>query len=133
MTVKDVDKGTGWSNWSGNERTSGATRYEPLNEDTLRQHIRSARRPIRVVGAGHSFTPIVATDGTIVNLDQMSGLIRVDGNARTARSVEAPYLPSGVTWWPAALSSRCSFSMDLPRMFRRMARPAVSGGPSWTS
>jgi FAD-linked oxidoreductase len=35
-------------------------------------------RGLRVVGAGHSFTPLVATEGTLLSLDGYSGLVSVD-------------------------------------------------------
>ena len=35
---------------------------------------------VRPVGAGHSFTALVPTDGTIVSLARMSGIVRHDAD-----------------------------------------------------
>jgi L-gulonolactone oxidase len=38
-----------------------------------------------MVGAGHSFSPLVASDGVIVSLDKMQGVLSIDADARVAR------------------------------------------------
>jgi hypothetical protein len=42
-------------------------------------------KPVRMVGAGHSFSPLVASDGVIVSLDKLQGVIDVDADTRVAR------------------------------------------------
>lgn len=69
---------TGWQNWSGNQTAPNANFVQPDSEDALRDIILEGEGPIRLVGAGHSFTPIVATTGTIVNLDRMGGVVATD-------------------------------------------------------
>ncbi len=39
---------------------------------------------MRVAGSGHSFTPIVATDGTLMSLRHLTGILHVDRGAMTA-------------------------------------------------
>jgi FAD-linked oxidoreductase len=63
-----------WSNWSGSVKAEPAGRPMPADIEELQKIVRSARAPIRVVGAGHSFSPLVATTGAIVSLDWISGL-----------------------------------------------------------
>ena len=49
---------------------------EPGSEDELAQLVREASRrnlSIRVAGSGHSFTPIVATSGLLLNLNNCKG------------------------------------------------------------
>ena len=36
--------------------------------------IRSGPGPVRIAGTGHSFTPLVKNDGTILSLDRFEGL-----------------------------------------------------------
>lgn len=81
-------KKIGWANWSGNESAPSARVLQPQNEDELRQALLTAVQPIRVVGSGHSFTPIVSTSGTIINLDQMGGVVSTNpaANAATLRA-----------------------------------------------
>lgn len=63
-----------WSNWSGFVTSDPAAMPEPAPIDELQSIIRTSAGPIRVRGAGHSFTPLVPSTGTIVSLDRMSGL-----------------------------------------------------------
>jgi FAD-linked oxidoreductase len=64
-----------WRNWSGIQDAYPAARAAPANEDELASLMKSAAAPIRPVGAGHSFTALVPTDGTLVSLDALSGLV----------------------------------------------------------
>jgi len=73
-----------WQNWSGLEHSYPAQRAGPASEAELTQVLRSAPVPIRPVGAGHSFTALVPTDGTLLSLDRMTGLVTHDAAAMTA-------------------------------------------------
>ncbi len=70
-----------WRNWSGSQQCFPQARTAPASVDELRELITTTSGVIRPVGAGHSFTPLVPTDGTIVSLSRMSGLI--DHNPET--------------------------------------------------
>jgi FAD-linked oxidoreductase len=63
-----------WRNWSGIAQAYPAARAAPRNEDELVAVVKGAVSPVRAVGAGHSFTPLVPTDGTLVSLDNFSGV-----------------------------------------------------------
>lgn len=67
-----------WSNWCGLEHAYPATRAAPANEAELAALLPAAKAPIRPVGAGHSFTALVPTEGTLLSLDRLSGLIEHD-------------------------------------------------------
>jgi FAD-linked oxidoreductase len=67
-----------WRNWSGSQHCLPEARVAPANISELKTLIESTTGTIRPVGAGHSFTPLVPTDGTIVSLARMSGLIEHD-------------------------------------------------------
>lgn len=73
-----------WSNWAGNETAYPSLRAAPATEAELGSIMQSARAPIRPVGAGHSFTALVPTDGTLLSLDRLSGVVRHDPEAVTA-------------------------------------------------
>lgn len=73
-----------WQNWSGLEHSYPAQRAAPASEAELAQVLRSGPVPIRPVGAGHSFTALVPTDGTLLSLDRMTGLVSHDAAAMTA-------------------------------------------------
>lgn len=56
----------------------------PASLAELQNLLRRDTDRIRVVGAGHSFTPLVATDEVLINLDQMSGVTTVDSTHNEA-------------------------------------------------
>jgi FAD-linked oxidoreductase len=67
-----------WRNWSGSQECLPAARSAPATVAELQELIASAKGTVRAVGAGHSFTPLVPTDGTIVSLSRLSGLVSHD-------------------------------------------------------
>ncbi|MFM0290094.1 D-arabinono-1,4-lactone oxidase [Paraburkholderia megapolitana] len=77
-----------WRNWSGYVSSPKATVKTPGSRDELVDVLRGAagsQAPVRVVGAGHSFSPLAQTDGVILSLDNLQGLIHVDATRRVAR------------------------------------------------
>ncbi len=73
-----------WSNWSGNVRATPRQIVRPSDEAELGDIIRTAPGPVRIVGSGHSFTPLVASEGTILDLGGFSGLRAHDAAVMTA-------------------------------------------------
>lgn len=73
-----------WSNWSGNQTAHPSAIIEPADLDALKTRMKTAPGPVRVVGAGHSFTPVAATDGTLLKLDRMGLVHSVDRGRKTA-------------------------------------------------
>ena len=73
-----------WSNWSGLQTCDAASVAVPADENELADVLTTAPGPIRPVGAGHSFTALVPTDGTVLSLDRMHGIVAHDAAARTA-------------------------------------------------
>ncbi|AXI04692.1 D-arabinono-1,4-lactone oxidase [Aquirhabdus parva] len=68
-----------WKNWSGLQQSNPQHYAMPHDLAALSQVIRQSSK-CRVVGAGHSFTPLVSTDDTLISLDGLSGLVRHDQN-----------------------------------------------------
>lgn len=75
-----------WRNWSGGLVCHPKGRFSPSSEASLSEFMASSSGPIRPVGAGHSFSPLVPTDGHLVVLDQLSGLLEHD-----PRTLEATF------------------------------------------
>ena len=67
-----------WRNWSGSQHCMPLARSAPQTVAELQALLAAATGTVRPVGAGHSFTPLVPTDGTIVSLSRMSGLVDHD-------------------------------------------------------
>jgi len=65
-----------WRNWSGSVVADPARVARPRTEAELSALIAGADQ-VRMVGAGHSFTPLCATDGALVSLADMEGELKV--------------------------------------------------------
>jgi FAD-linked oxidoreductase len=73
-----------WRNWSGALMCHPVARVSPTTEAELAEFFANSSGPVRPVGSGHSFSPLVPTDGHLVVLDQMTGLLKHDADALTA-------------------------------------------------
>jgi L-gulonolactone oxidase len=77
-----------WKNWSGYVECPDTPLRSPNDAAQLAQLLADAARDgkaVRVAGAGHSFSPLVASDGVIVSLDRMQGIVDVDAATNVAR------------------------------------------------
>ncbi|MFC5470978.1 D-arabinono-1,4-lactone oxidase [Cohnella suwonensis] len=76
-----------WKNWSGVVNASPQRVEYPENVDQAVAIVRKAaeeKRYVRIVGSGHSCTPLAASDQVLVSLDRMQGIVRIDREERTA-------------------------------------------------
>jgi FAD-linked oxidoreductase len=73
-----------WHNWSGLQTAQPSALPTPASEAELQALLAGSQGEVRAFGSGHSFTGLVPTNGTIVSLDRLSGLVRVDKVAMTA-------------------------------------------------
>ncbi|WP_237727849.1 D-arabinono-1,4-lactone oxidase [Cellulomonas sp. APG4] len=78
-----------WRNWSRTATAHAQQFWRPRDVADVVRAVRFAARTgtrLRVVGGGHSFTPLVATDGVLLSLDHLADVQRVeptpDGGAR---------------------------------------------------
>ncbi|HEX6800292.1 MAG TPA: D-arabinono-1,4-lactone oxidase [Ktedonobacterales bacterium] len=80
--------GSRWHNWSGSVRGRPREVARPASLEELARLVGEwgrAGRHVRVVGSGHSFTPLVQTDDVLMTLDGMQGIISADGRAGEVR------------------------------------------------
>lgn len=82
----DANGRTLWSNWAGTATSHPAVRAAPASEGELAALLPAAAAPVRPVGSGHSFTALVPTEGTLLSLDRLSGLVRHDASTATVRA-----------------------------------------------
>jgi len=75
---------TPWRNWSGALSCNPAGRFSPASEAQLQEFLASTSGVVRPVGSGHSFTPLVPTDGHLVVIDQLTGLLNHDADTLQA-------------------------------------------------
>ncbi|MEE4361905.1 MAG: D-arabinono-1,4-lactone oxidase [Pseudomonadales bacterium] len=76
---------TPWRNWSGALHATPASRVAPASTAELQRFLRAGRSPLRPVGAGHSFSPLVPTQGDLLVLDRLQGLGDVDATTLQAQ------------------------------------------------
>lgn len=70
-----------WRNWSGIEQCQPQGWKVPADVGEVASLLRTSPGPIRCVGAGHSFSAVVPTGGTLLSLDRLSGLRSVTTNS----------------------------------------------------
>ncbi len=76
-----MGKTTSWTNWARTERAWPVRVERPDSVGAVQRLVRAAAGaglPIKAVGAGHSFTGIAVAPGVLLELDALSGLVRVD-------------------------------------------------------
>ena len=83
ISVPPVQNGR-WYNWSRIAQAEPACQARPADEDELVRAVRAAKH-VRAVGAGHSFTALVPTPGTLLSLDGLQGMIDHDPDRQRAR------------------------------------------------
>src|SRR4051812_44691591 len=79
MTRTVPSPGVEWVNWSGSQRATPARFAAPRSRHELAEIVAGAPGPVRVAGAGHSFSAGVVTDGTLLSLDALNRVLDVDG------------------------------------------------------
>ena len=71
-----------WSNWAGNYTARPLKITHPSTEEEVASIIKEAAaagQKVRVVGTGHSFSPIhVSDDSVLICLDQLKGIVSTD-------------------------------------------------------
>jgi FAD-linked oxidoreductase len=74
-------------NWSGSVTFTPAAFEQARSIEELQSLVRrgaALKTNVRAIGAGHSFTPIAATDGMLISLDALSGIESIDVERREA-------------------------------------------------
>lgn len=75
-----------WQNWGRSVRAHPRRVVHPASTPEVVEAVRAARAeglPVKAYGAGHSFTPIAATEGVLLRLDRMDAVLSHD--AATSR------------------------------------------------
>lgn len=63
-----------WHNWSGLQQSSPQRFLQPTTVDELALIVQQQHK-CRVVGGGHSFSPLVCTNDSLISLDYLTGLV----------------------------------------------------------
>ena len=96
-----------WTNWAENQ-TCAARVVTPASEEEVVAEVRRALAEgsgVRAAGAGHSFTPVVTTDGTILDTDGLRGILDVDAARRLVTALPGTTVAEfGDPLWAAGLA-----------------------------
>ncbi len=74
-----------WTNWVGNQSCAPAETAAPASEDEVAELVAGAAARglgVRVAGGGHSFTPVVGTDGLLLDLRALPHIRSTDAERR---------------------------------------------------
>lgn len=132
-----VTTATRWTNWVGNQSFQPAEIAEAPDEAAAIALIRSAvaqGRGVRVPGTGHSFTPIVETDGILLNLDRLRGMIEVDRAARRVTAWSQTQIAAfGDPLWEHGLALANQGDIDTQAIAGAVATATHGSGPAFGS
>lgn len=76
-------------NWAGNLSFNPQKVFSPANNEDVKSAVKEAisdKKYLRLIGSGHSWTGLIASDEYFMTLDNMQGLISVDKDKGTIRA-----------------------------------------------
>jgi FAD/FMN-containing dehydrogenase len=96
-----------WTNWAGNQ-SCPARVVTPASEDGVVAEVRRALgegAEVRPAGAGHSFTPVVETRGTVLEMTGLKGVTDIDATRRRVTTLPGTTVGEfGLPLWEAGLA-----------------------------
>jgi FAD/FMN-containing dehydrogenase len=126
-----------WRNWGGNQSFTYTKAVVATTDDDVIGAVREAaqhRHGLRVTGSGHSFTPIVQTEHTLVDISALSGVTTADSATRRA-TVRAgtPLAEIGAPLWQRGLSLANQGDVDTQTLSGAIATGTKGSGPRFGS
>lgn len=126
-----------WQNWGGNQSFSYAESVVATSESDVVDAVREAarhRHGLRVHGSGHSFTPIVATDHTLVDISALRGVVSADSVTGRATIRAGTVLSDiGAPLWHKRLSLANQGDVDTQTLSGAIATGTKGSGPRFGS
>lgn len=97
-----------WQNWGGNQAFDYRHAVIATSDEDVVEAVRSAAAAghgVRVAGSGHSFTPIVQTEHTLIDIGRLSGVVHADRQSGRASVRAGTGLADvGAPLWDSGLS-----------------------------
>jgi FAD/FMN-containing dehydrogenase len=135
--VVELPTGAQWTNWVGNRTFTPAYAAAPHDEEEVVGLVREARRRgagIRVSAARHSFTPVVETDGLLLDLGALNGVTGVDAERRRATALPGTLIRDFYEpLWAAGLALRNQGDIDTQQIAGAVATATHGSGIRNTS
>lgn len=112
-----ITRNVNWENWSGSLRFVPGQVFYPESEDEVAALVKKAGRQgkkIRVVGAGHSSTPLVKTDDYLLSLKHFNGVEAPDRDQKQATVLGGTVIKeAGKDLWRYGLSMHNTGDVDV--------------------
>jgi FAD/FMN-containing dehydrogenase len=86
--IESLGRGGHWRNWVGNQSFIAQHMAEPADEAQLCELVAEAGRReigVRCAGSGHSFTPVVATNGLLLSASKLTGIRDIEMSAKRVK------------------------------------------------
>lgn len=127
------DEQPSWTNWVGNQSCNPARIVPCATEDAVVAAVREARREglgARTAGSGHSFTPIVGTDGILLDTSGLKGVVSIDPDACLATAKAHTTIGEfGDPLWEAGLAFKNQGDIDTQAIAGAVATSTHGSGP----
>ena len=123
-----------WYNWSCGVSCKPKAVLAPKNEIDLAAAVRTAEGTVRVPGTGHSFTPICASDGTLIDLATFTGLKSADtAGQRATFAAATPLWAVGPALYSQGLALKNMGDIDRQTLAGVVGTGTHGTGPSLKS
>jgi FAD/FMN-containing dehydrogenase len=135
--ISDLPAATKWTNWVGNQSFTPAFAAAPRDEEEVAGLVRAAAgrgARVRVAAAAHSFTPIVETDGLLLDLSAMRGVVGTDAGRKRARALPGTLIRDFYEpLWEAGLALRNQGDIDTQQIAGAVSTATHGSGTRYTS
>lgn len=129
-----------WTNWVGNQSFTPRRTVSASSEAEVQEAVREAGAAgygVSTAGSGHSFTPIVETDGVLLDLAGLEGVTNIDtARARVTAGPRTTIAEFGPPLWEAGLSLANQGDIDAQAIAGAIATATHGSGrryPSFSS
>ena len=133
----NLPRGSHWVNWVGNQTFTPVHTAAPRTETEVAELVTRAADQalgVRVSAARHSFTPVVETDGLLLDLSALSGVVSADaGRRRVVALAGTPIHGFYEPLWREGLALINQGDIDTQQIAGAIATATHGSGPRFTS
>jgi FAD/FMN-containing dehydrogenase len=137
IAITDLPPATRWTNWVGNRSFTPAYAAAPRDEEEVAALVRAAAERgagVRVAAAGHSFTPVVQTDGMLLDHAAMRGVVGTDPARKRATALPGTLIRDFYDpLWADGLALRNQGDIDTQQIAGAVATATHGSGTGYTS
>jgi FAD/FMN-containing dehydrogenase len=137
ITLTDLPAARPWTNWVGNQSFTPAFSAAPRDEEEVAALVRAAAdrgSGVRVAAARHSFTPVVETDGLLLDLSALRGVVSTDAERKRATALPGTLIRDFYEpLWSAGLALRNQGDIDTQQIAGAVSTATHGSGTGYTS